>query len=222
MIEQKSKYQIEAEGQISIIVKNNLWRYIYFVLAVCILSVFLNILLLYAILYKYPANKFLWTSDARSVCAATPLTKPTVTPALVKDFANRAALDLNSFDYVNWRRTLSTALDQYFTPAGRSRYTQAFEKSGILEKVRKNYYTLTAVSSGYPVLLNEGVVDNRYQWTIQVPIIVYYRTNTEVLPESRVLTMTLVSVDPSPLNPNGIAIDGVISQQHVLDRNNLN
>jgi intracellular multiplication protein IcmL len=36
--------------------------------------------------------------------------------------------------------------------------------------------------------------------------------------ERRLLTMTVVRVDPSPINPNGIAIDAVISTQQVTNQ----
>ncbi|MCV9909547.1 DotI/IcmL family type IV secretion protein [Brucella sp. HL-2] len=203
------------------VVKKNLWRMIYFASALLVLSVLTNGVLFYALFYKYPVNKFLWTSDARSVCTATTLQEPNISAALVKDFANRVALGLNSYDYINWRRALSTTLDSYFTKTGRSSYTRAFEDSGILERVRKNYYVVTAVSADEPVITQEGLVSGRYTWVVEVPLTIYYRTNIDVLPENRILTFTIVRVDPSPANPNGIAVDGVISRQRVIDRSNL-
>lgn len=217
----KSQYQIDAENQMAGVVKANLWRMLYFSSALLILSVVGNLILSYAVFYKYPVKQFLWTSDAKSVCTATTLAEPNISAALVKDFGNRVALGLNSYDYVNWRRYLAPILDNYFTKSGRASYMRAFEDSGILERVRKNYYTVAAVSADEPVIIAEGLVSGRYTWGVEVPLTIYYRTNVDVLPENRVLTFTIVRVDPSPANPNGIAVDGVISKQRVIDRNNL-
>lgn len=217
----KSQYEIAAENQIAKVVKSNLWRMVYFAGGLLLMAVVANVILLYALLYKYPVNQFLWTSDARSVCSATSLVEPNISPALVKDFASRTALGLNSYDYINWRRALSTTLDNFFTKAGRSAYAAAFEQSGILSRVRSNYYVVTSVSSDEPVIVSEGVVAGRYSWTVEVPLTIYYRTNVDVLPENRILALTIVRVDPSPANLNGIAVDGVISRQRVIDRNNL-
>ena len=40
------------------------------------LSLLLNLVLGYALLHVYPIKEFLWTSDARAVCAAIPLSEP--------------------------------------------------------------------------------------------------------------------------------------------------
>nr|WP_255616731.1 DotI/IcmL family type IV secretion protein [Microvirga puerhi] len=194
----------------------NQWRIIYFLGASLILAILMCFLLLYAVTYRYPVKQFLWTSDAQSVCTAIPLTEPNISAARVKDFALRAALALNSYDYINWRRSLDSALEGYFTPSGRSNYTSAFEASGILQRVRKDYYVVSAVSSAEPVISQEGLRDGRYFWEVEVPVTIYYRTNIEVKPENRVLIFTIVRIEPSPLNPNGIAAAGVISRQQLL------
>lgn len=218
----KNYYDIEAENRIAGVVKGHMWRVLYFLLGLLMLSVIANGLLFYAVAYKYPTKTFLWTSDAKSVCAAVPLTEPNISAALVKDFGNKAALSLNSYDYINWRRSLSATLDNYFTPSGRSEYSQAFSDSGILQKVRQNYYVVTAVTEDEPVITGEGVEFGRYTWTVEVPLKIYYRVSREtVLPENRILTFKIIRIDPSPLNPNGIGINGVISKQAVRDRDNL-
>ena len=217
----KTIERVEAENAVAAIIGQNQWRLIYFLGTALLLSVAMCLVLLYAVVYRYPVKQFLWTSDAQSVCTAIPLTEPNISAARVKDFALRAALALNSYDYINWRRSLALALDGYFTPSGRSNYTAAFETSGILQRVRKDYYVVSAVSSADPVIGQEGVREGRYFWEVEVPVTIYYRTNVEVKPENRVLIFTIVRIEPSPLNPNGIAAAGVISRQQVIDNGGI-
>lgn len=193
--------------------KRHLWLFLYTLVGVVIFLLFVDLLLVYAVVWRFPAKQFLWTSNAATVCAATTLDEPNVTAARVKDFAQQAGVSINSYDYANWRRLLDSALDAYFTQAGRVNYRAALDTTRVLDEVRQRYYTVTATTPDAPHILSEGIVGGRYTWTVQVPLTIYYRLGATVLPEGRLLTMTIIRVDPSPANPNGIAIDGLKSEQ---------
>lgn len=171
--------------------------------------------LLYAVLFHFPVTKFLWTSDARAVCSAMPLDAPDVSAARVTDFAANAAIDLHSYDYLNWHRMLTRALEMYLTPRERMQYERDLQTSGMIKTIQSGMITLTSVISGRPYIEQEGVraADHRYFWIVQVPIELWYYNGTDSKPENRVLTMTVVRVDPSPINTNGIAIDDIVSVQ---------
>lgn len=191
-------------------------RLTVFVLAgVCALQLMLFCAMTYAIMFRFPIKQYLWTSDARAVCAAIPVSQPNVSAARVVDFAASAAVDLHSYDYLNWHRMLTRAIDMYLTPAERVSFEQSLQASGVIDTIQKGNMTVTSVVSGYPFLLHEGVraVDHRYFWQVQVPLAVWYYNATDTRPENRILTMTIVRVDPSPINPNGIAIDQIVSTQ---------
>lgn len=181
--------------------------------ATLLTSMILNATLVFAIRYWYPVKEYLWTSDAQAVCHAVPLAEPITSAARIREFATNAAVSLYSFDYLNWRRLLDAAMDNYLTPGGKARYRAAFEKTGIIERVRSGFLTLTAVTDGPPVILHEGVQDGRYYWRVQVALRVFWVNATDARPENRVLTMTLIRVQPSPINPNGVAIDGIEATQ---------
>lgn len=191
-------------------------RLTVFVLAgVCALQLVLFCAMTYAIMYRFPIKQYLWTSDARAVCAAIPVAQPNVSAARVVDFAASAAVDLHSYDYLNWHRMLTRAIDMYLTPAERVSFEQSLQSSGMIDAIQKGNMTITSVVSGRPFIQQEGVraVDHRYFWTVQVPLEIWYYNVTESRPENRILTMTIVRVDPSPINPNGIAIDQIVSTQ---------
>lgn len=181
------------------------------------LSLVLNLVFADALLNRYPIKQFLWTSDARAVCAAVPLTEPNISAARVKDFAAGTAVTLNSFDYQNWKRSIDAVLSANFTADGRSAYKVELQRQGIMTRVVNDKYVVTAISDGEPLIVEEGRAAGHYFWKIEVPVRIFYRTNVDVRPENRILIFTLIRVDPTPANPNGIAVDAVESKQRMAD-----
>lgn len=181
------------------------------------LSLALNLVLADALLNRYPIKQWLWTSDARAVCAAIPLTEPNISAARVKDFAAGTAVTLNSFDYQNWKRSIDTVLSANFTADGSAAYKVELRRQGIMTRVVNDKYVVTAISDGEPLIVEEGRIAGRYFWKIEVPIRIFYRTNVDVRPEARVFIFTLIRVDPTPANPNGIAVDAVQSKQRIAE-----
>ena len=193
-------------------------------LAVLLLgSIGLNGAFLHAYVYTFPLKKWVWTRDARAVCDATPLSYPSVSAARIQDFAAGAAVELNSFDYLNNGRVLNAAVVKYMTPAGRVSFLDSLQDSGIVQTVEKNYIVLETVPIGPPYIKQEGVraQDKRYFWEVQVPVRMFYYVLGDRKPEDRVVTVTVVRVDPSPEHQNGIAVDGFrstqMTTQHIPD-----
>ncbi len=184
--------------------------------AVLVLSLVGNLMLIYTAFYVFPIKQFLWTSDAAAVCEATPLSEPNISQASLRDLAGTVAVGLNTYDYANWRRLIDSVIDRYFTPRGRSQYRAALSASGIISSVVNNYQTVSAVVSNSINIKQEGLDAGRYRWVVEVPVRIFYSTNAESKIENRLLTVTLVRVDPSPLNLRGVAVDGVVSSQLMI------
>lgn len=177
-----------------------------------VMSLMANLALILAF-NSYPKTTFLWTQDAKAVCEAIPLTEPNISQALLSDFASRAAISVHTYSYINWRENLSYATQEYFTPVGGRAFLDAFAQSRILREVQRSYYVVSSVSSGVPVVERSGIDNGRYFWKVQVPITITYRQNADYKAENRIIEMTLVRIDPSPANPNGVAVDGFVSLQ---------
>ncbi len=188
--------------------------------ALLFVSMTLNVAYAYALIYTFPLKKWVWTRDARAVCDATPLSYPSVSAARVKDFATGAAVELNSFDYLNHGRLLSAAVDKYMTAAGRVAFYATLQDSGIIQAVEKSYIVLETVPIGPPYIKDEGIrpEDKRYYWKVQVPVRLFYYVLGDRKPEDRVMTTVIVRVEPSPNNQNGIAVDGITSSQMTTNR----
>ncbi|WP_066922508.1 DotI/IcmL family type IV secretion protein [Methylobacterium sp. CCH5-D2] len=214
----KSADRISREVDAGQMMLRNQWYWILLLALFLCLSLVVNLLLFYNAFYRFPIKQFIWTSDAQAVCEAIPLSEPNISQARLKEFAVSAAVELNSYDYANWRALINNALSQAFTPKGRDRYRAALQESGIIQKVVLGYQTVSAVTTDPANIAEEGKAGGRYYWRVEVPLQIFYRTNVETKVERRVLEMTIVRIDPSPINPNGIAIDSVISTQQLTNQ----
>ena len=209
----KTSLDVIQENQSAKSLERKLWLYVVSLLVFLFISLLMNGILVINAFYRFPINKFIWTSDAQAVCEAIPLSEPHISQARLKDFAASTAVSLNAYDYANWRVQINSVLSQHFTPKGRDRYRAELQKSGIINNVVNHYQVVSAITHAPANIVEEGKVSGRYYWIVEVPIRISYRTNKETLDENRLLTMTIVRVEPSPLNINGIAVDGLVSSQ---------
>ena len=131
----KSIARIQDENYVARTLHKNLWQWMSFLIGFALLSLTMNLILGYAVIWRFPVKQFLWTSDAQSVCAAIPLTEPNVSQARIKDLAASAAVQINTYDYSNYRQLINAALTQSFTPRARDLYRSALADTGIIEKV---------------------------------------------------------------------------------------
>lgn len=209
----KSKERILDEHFVRDEVRRSQWNMLIIGGVVLAASLFLNMMLGYGLLYRFPVKQFLWIDDAGRACAAVPLDEPNISNARLKDLAATAAVQINSYDYANWRVLLNAAMDQFFTPHGRSQYRAVLSETGIVQRAVDQYQVVSAVIMAPPNISTQGRKSGRYYWEVEVPLTIFYQTNAETKRENRLLTFTVVRVEPSPINPNGVAIDAVTSTQ---------
>lgn len=174
--------------------------------------------LLWLIFVRFPVKEFLWTTNAQAVCKADKQDLQSVHHATLAQFAQEAAVGLNSYDYLNYRRSLTQTAEKYLTPKGRDQYFKALDDTGLIDLIKKNFYVVSSFVNDPPQLRDRGLRNGKPFWNIEVPVQIWYSAGQQRVQESRVLTMTVVAVDPTPQNPAGIAIDNIISAQRVTNK----
>ena len=65
---------------------------------------------------------------------------------------------------------------------------------------------VSAVATGTPVITQEGVVDGRYSWNVQIPLLLSYQSSSETNFSQPVIVTMLITRVPVLNNPRGIAI----------------
>lgn len=177
----------------------------------------LNALVLRAALAP-PETRTVYTSNAAAVCAFSPVDEPgAVSAATVREFASRAATDLHTLDYANWRKTLDRVTAETFTPRARRDVVDGLARSRVLPTIVAENYISKPIVGDAVTIAQEGIREGVYQWTVEVPLLLVYIGSeggpAMLRPESRTLIMTVVRAPVTADNPKGLKVDQMYSSQ---------
>lgn len=171
---------------------------------------------------RFPMRKHVYTSNAAAVCSFAPLDeRGDITDAAVLNFAVLAAVDIHTFDYINWRKTLDAVTIARFTPDAREATTTALRDSGVLTSVVNNAFVLKAVLSGPARVIRSGVMGDSFTWEVEIPLTLAYTGGrasandraTNYRPENRTVVLTVRRAIFTADNPDGLLVAGIASTQ---------
>jgi intracellular multiplication protein IcmL len=117
----------------------------------------------------------------------------------------QASTEVMTFGFNDYRRRLQES-SRNFTRRGWESFTQALQKSRIIEMVEANQQVVTAAPAGAPILESEGVVAGRYQWIIQLPLVLTYQSGSRTKSDTLLVTVVVVRV-PRLESSNGVGIE---------------
>lgn len=203
-----------AEDALELIkLRNNFYRDNYRrVVGALLLMVFINIILVSVIFYQIsnpPAPQYFATSTDGRITPLYPLSDPMMAPAELLQWAERAAVGVNNYNFVNYKDALQAAQNN-FTPEGWSYYQDALKAAGTLDVVLTKKLVVSAVPTAAPVILEQGVIKGRYAWKVQMPLLITYQSASEQTQQPVVVTIVISRV-PTVDMPRGVAIVSFIS-----------
>lgn len=155
--------------------------------------------------YRY----FATDSEGR-IKELTPLNNPVQSVNAMLNWTVNSITQTYTFSFANYRQELQAAQSN-FTPGGWQGFERALESSRILATVIENRYVTTAVPTGAPVIVAEGLTNGRYAWRIQVPITVTYQSAARQTSQSLLVTVTIVR-RPETEHPVGLGIAQIIAE----------
>ncbi len=120
-------------------------------------------------------------------------------------WAALAVSDAMVFGFNDYKMRLSLASD-YFTEDGWKNFSDALKRSRLIEMVEVNQQIITAAPKGAPILQSQGVVGGRYQWVVEIPLILTYRSGAKTSNVGLLVTAIIVRSD-DPKHSYGIGID---------------
>lgn len=171
--------------------------------AVIIIGLILS--MLFVIHVHQPENRYFATTEDGRLMPMVGLHEPNLSTPALMSWVAQASTEVMTFGFNDYKRRLQEA-SRHFTRTGWTSFTQALQSSRIIEIVETNQQILTAVPQGAPLLQAQGEVNGRYQWTVQVPMILTYRSGS--VDRSDRLLVTAVVVRQSRLEtPNGVGIE---------------
>lgn len=181
------------------------------VMIVLLLSILCNVVLagiLTYVLTHPPAPKYFATSINGRITPLFALDQPNQSDSAVLQWANQAAIAAFSYNFVNYRTELQ-ASSGFFTAEGWDQFLKALEESNNLIAVKAKKLIVSAVATKAPVILQKGVLNGRYAWRVQMPLLVTYQSASEFSQQNNVVTVLISRV--STLNsPRGIGISQFI------------
>lgn len=151
-----------------------------------------------------PQDRFFATTADGRLIRMVPLNEPNMNDAAIVSWAARASSDVMTFGFHDYQRRLQES-SLYFTRRGWQSFTEALDRSRIMEGVQKSQQVVTAAPKSAPVIVQQGLVDGIYRWVVQLPLIVTYQSGTAQQSDS--LNVQLVIVRVSTLDsPSGVGI----------------
>lgn len=194
----------------SVVVRNSYYRDGYrMLLNVAVVEAFVIIALVSALILVIvgmrPQTYFFATTEDGRLVPMVSLDTPNLSAPAIVSWSAQAASETMTFGFHDYRRRLQEA-SRHFTRRGWESFTKALQTSGIIDTITQNRQVLTAVPSGAPTLVSEGVVNGRYEWQIEVPMLMSYEFGSGSKQSSMTLRLLVVRV-PQLENPNGIGIE---------------
>lgn len=194
----------------SVVIRNDFYKDGY--RSILKLAVFQSIIILALILAMFfviyvnqPENRYFATTEDGRLVPMTALDEPNLSTPALMSWVAQSATEVMTFGFNDYRRRLQEA-SRNFTRKGWESFTQALQRSRIIEMVETNQQVTTAAPAGAPVLQSEGLVNGRYQWQIQLPMIISYQSGAKTRSDNLMINLTVVRV-PRLENPNGVGIE---------------
>lgn len=174
------------------------------ILLLSLVSNFLLAMLLMFVMTHPPEPKYFATSIDGRITPLFALDKPNQSDSAVLQWANQAAVAAFTYNFVNYRTELQAA-SGFFTSDGWSQFLTALEGSNNLDAVKVKKLIVSSVATSAPIILQKGILNGRYSWRIQMPMLITYQSASEFSQQRNVVTL-LVSRISTLNSPRGIGI----------------
>lgn len=135
--------------------------------------------------------------------------RPYVTQQALLDWAADATTQIMTFGFNDYDKRL-TASRFRFTEEGWTSFAQVLSNTAFFKSMVSEKQLITAVPRDTPVLAFEGISAGRFNWIVEVPLLLTVRSGSVNRSLSFTARLVIVRV-PTEENPMGIAIDRWIS-----------
>ncbi len=157
---------------------------------------------LIALYKKIPTPKYFAVTPERQFFKLPPENEPSLSQGLLQNWVTTFALASHTFDFYHFDEQVAV-MEKYFTPDGYRQYLDTIEnfRTDVIEK--KQMVSCTVIEA--PLIRKSTVIDNVYEWNIDVPLMIRYDSASESRNQKRRLSLR-VRRYPDADNPYGIAV----------------
>ena len=199
-----------TKGLEAVALRNNFYRDGYRLIKfVAVLQAFVLLVLAGTVFWMVKSQKvehvyFATTEDGRLVKMSA-LSEPNLSTPALMSWSAQALAQTMTFGFHDYRKRLQES-SRFFTRPGWAKFTEALERSGIMETVEANQQVVTAAPRSAPVVVQEGIVNGRYEWIVEVPMNITYKAGSKVRSDSPTVRLKIVRV-PKLENAHGVGIE---------------
>ena len=194
--------------------RNNFYRdnYRRVMKLLLIMSIALVILVLtMAYLFTHrPEPKYFATTQTGRVLTLIPLSAPMLSTEALLNWASQVAMAAYTYNFANYRQKIQLQESNFTSDAWQEFLTQ-LKTSGNIQAVDQRKIIVSAVVSGAPIVVSQGLLDGRYAWRVQLPLLVTFNISSERFQKNYLVTMTIVRISTLQ-NQNGVAIAQFIAE----------
>ena len=169
--------------------------------------VILSVIAGYLFFHKPPPILFSVGNEWR-VLSPVPVEQPYLNTADLLQWVTNVLTKIFDFDFVHYDIELSQA-SQYFTSAGWNVFLNQINNYADYQTIQNTKLFVTATPTGAPFILNQGILQGRYAWWVQVPITLNYNNGIKVISKSITLQIFVVRI-PTQNNLSGVGIDNIL------------
>lgn len=151
-----------------------------------------------------PQDRYFATSPTGVTRPLVGLAQPNVGRDAMLLWASAATTEVLTFGFNDVDERFAKA-QRLFSPAGWKTFAEVLQKSRLLRDMMAQQHIMTAIPTGPPILLGEGMVDADYVWILDVPMILTIRAGDQKLNGRTRVRLTIVRL-PTAENPMGVGI----------------
>ena len=159
----------------------------------------------YIVKVNQPQHFYFATTEDGRLVPMVALAQPNLSTPALMSWVAQSTTEVMTFGFNDYRRRLQES-SRNFTKRGWESFTQALQRSRIIEMVEVNQQLLTAAPKGAPILQSEGLVAGRYQWVVEIPLVLTYRSGAKTSNTGLLVTVIVVRV-PRLESANGVGIE---------------
>jgi intracellular multiplication protein IcmL len=151
-----------------------------------------------------PLDRYFATTADGRIMQLVPLDQENMSPAALMSWVAQSATEVMTFGYHDYQRRLQQS-SRHFTKPGWESFTGALQKAGVIDSVQAQQQVVTAAPISAPILVQKGVLNGRFRWLLQMPLMITYKgTGTQRV--DKVNLNLVVERVPSLENPAGVGI----------------
>lgn len=191
--------------------KDHLWLQ-YVVIALILSSIGALILFGYLQHVAAPTPKFFKVTQDKQVIQPVALTQPFLASNELLNWFTKTIQESYSFNYHNVRAVIKNVRG-YYTKNGHKSYSVILRDYNNLSAILKHQLVLTVMPLDVPKILKEQIINGRYAWKVEIPILLTYQSKGILTTREHTITAFIIRV-PAKESSQGVQIAQMISSRN--------